>query len=110
MTRFGSIIDDTYIGIDNTEPLLRTGLQSLRNEEEISIVACPGRTSAALQNRVIEHCELLRYRFAVSRCQPPPRDSLNDVQNQRQQFDTKYAALYHPWPLIADPFPVNQAK
>ncbi len=33
-----------------------------------------------------------------------------DVQTQRQQFDTKYAALYHPWLLIPDPFPANLAR
>src|SRR5262249_47835342 len=31
-------------------------------------------------------------------------------QAQRQQFDTKYAALYHPWLTIADPFPTNLAS
>jgi phage tail sheath protein FI len=30
---------------------------------------------------------------------------MNDIQNQRQQFDTKYAALYHPWLLIPNPYP-----
>jgi hypothetical protein len=105
----GTISDDTYIGIDDSEPLKRTGLLSLRNEEEISIVACPGRTGAALQAALIEHCELMRYRFAVLDAQRPPKDSLNDVQTQRQQFDTKYAAIYHPWMLIPDPFPANLA-
>jgi phage tail sheath protein FI len=104
-----TISDDTYIGVDDTEPLKRTGLFSLRNEEEISIVACPGRTSAALQAALIEHCELMRYRFAVLDAQRSPNDSLNDVQAQRQQFDTKYAAIYHPWTLIPEPFPANLA-
>ena len=36
-----------------------------------------------------------------------PLDAIPDVQNQRQQFDTKYAALYHPWLLIDDPYPRN---
>jgi phage tail sheath protein FI len=31
------------------------------------------------------------------------------VRNQRQQFDSKYAALYHPWPLIDQPFPTTAA-
>jgi phage tail sheath protein FI len=39
-----------------------------------------------------------------------PKDTLADVQNQRQQFDTKYAALYHPWLLIPDPYPVTLAQ
>jgi phage tail sheath protein FI len=102
-----TLFDSSYVGVDDPEPLKRTGLLSLRNEEEISIVAIPGRTSAAIQGALIDHCEFMRYRFAVLDAGRPPGDSLNDVQTQRQQFDTKYASLYHPWPLIADPFPIN---
>ncbi len=96
--------DDTCIGADAAEPINRTGLQTLRNVEEISIVACPGETSPALQNALINHCELMRYRFAVLDGSPPPRDTIADVQSQRSQFDTKYAALYHPWVLIPNPY------
>ncbi|HEX6323551.1 MAG TPA: phage tail sheath C-terminal domain-containing protein, partial [Vicinamibacterales bacterium] len=103
----GTVTDSTYIGLDNVSPELRTGLFTLRNIEEISIVAAPGRTSVAMQNALINHCELMRYRFAVLDGQPPPGDSIPDIQAQRQQFDTKYAALYHPWLLVPDPFPTN---
>ena len=99
--------DMTYIGLDNVSPELRSGLFTLRNIEEISIVAAPGRTSVAMQSALINHCELMRYRFAVLDGQPPPGDSIPDIQTQRQQFDTKYAALYHPWLLVPDPFPGN---
>jgi phage tail sheath protein FI len=104
-----TVIDDIYIGTDAPNPENRTGLNSLRNEENISLVACPGRTSSRLQGALIEHCELMRYRFAVLDGPQPPSDSLNDVQTQRQQFDTKYAALYHPWVMIPHPFPTNLA-
>jgi uncharacterized protein len=104
----GTLTDASYIGVDDPNPENRTGLHSLRNIEEISIVACPGRTSAQIQNELINHCELMRYRFAVLDARRPPNDALADVQNQRQQFDTKYAAIYHPWLLIPDPYPVSQ--
>jgi phage tail sheath protein FI len=100
-----TVTDDDYIGLDAADPEQRTGLFCLRNVEDISIIASPGRTSASVQGALIEQCESLRYRFAVLDGPPPPDDSLNDVQTQRQQFDTKYAALYHPWLLIANPFP-----
>jgi len=106
----GTLADATYIGIDDPNPENRTGLHSLRNIEEISIVACPGRISSPMQNALINHCELMRYRFAVLDAHGPPQDALADVQNQRQQFDTKYAALYHPWLTIPDPFPVSLAQ
>jgi hypothetical protein len=97
----------SFIGTDNANPEQRTGLQTLRNIEDISIVAAPGRTAAAMQGALIAHCELLRYRFAVLDGSPPPRDGMADIQAQRQQFDTKYAALYHPWLLVPDPYPVS---
>src|SRR5262249_6905209 len=99
-----TLTDAHYVGVDDVNPENRTGLQSLRNVEEISIVACPGRSSPVIQNALINHCELLRYRFAVLDGQRTPADTIADIQNQRQQFDTKYAALYHPWLLIPDPF------
>ena len=100
-----TIADAHYVGLDGVVPETRTGLQSLRNEEEISLVAAPGRTSAQIQLALINHCEAMRYRFAVLDSDVPQRDSLNDVQFQRQQYDTKYAALYYPWLLIPNPFP-----
>jgi phage tail sheath protein FI len=99
-----------YVGDDSETPEERTGLHSLRNIEDISIVACPGRTSPEVLNALIVHCELMRYRFAVLDGSRPPHDTLADVQSQRQQFDTKYAALYHPWLLVPDPFPANLAR
>jgi phage tail sheath protein FI len=99
--------DTIYIGADAAQPENRTGLFTFQNIDDISIVACPGRTSALMQGALIDHCELMRYRFAVLDGPIPPLDSFNDVQFQRQQFDTKYAALYYPWILIPDPFPVN---
>lgn len=36
-----------------------------------------------------------------------PRFAIADIQAQRQQFDTKFAAIYYPWLTINDPFPIN---
>jgi phage tail sheath protein FI len=101
--------DATYLGSDNADPRLRTGLTALRNLPEISLVAIPGQTSANLQAGIISHCENARYRFAVLDA-ADGEASLNDVRQQRQQFDTKYAALYYPWLTIPDPTPPNLAN
>ena len=101
----GTLTDDSYIGDDNVDPDLRTGLFSLVNIDDVSILAAPGRTSPAMQNALITQCENLRYRFAVLDGPPPPADAIPDVQNLRQQYDTRYAALYHPWLLIDNPYP-----
>lgn len=97
------------VGQDADEPENRTGIQSLRNYEEISLVAAPGHDEAVIQQALIDHCESERFRFAVLDSPPPPNDSLTDVRTQRQMFDTKYAALYYPWLHIPDPFPTNLA-
>jgi phage tail sheath protein FI len=105
-----TLTDDLYIGFDNPTPENRTGLQTMRNIEQISLMAVPGRTSVKMQSTVITLCELLRYRFAVLDGPQPPRDMLSDVQTLRQQYDTKYAGIYHPWLIIPDPFPTNLAN
>ncbi len=106
----GTLAAEHYMGDDDPNPENRTGLQALRNIEEISIVAAPGQNTATVQNALISHCELMRYRFAVLDGNPPPNDTLAGIQAQRQQYDTKYAALYHPWLLVPDPYPINPAQ
>jgi phage tail sheath protein FI len=105
----GAVTDLTYIGDDSIDPEQRTGLFTLGNIDDISIVSAPGRTSVTVQAALINHCEMARYRFAVLDGPPPPADTMANVQVQRQQFDTKYAALYHPWVVIPEPYPLNPA-
>jgi len=111
---FDSIInvaqgDNIYLGVNSDEPRLRTGIHALGNIQDISIVAIPGQTTVAVQQALINHCENDRYRFAVLDAHAPNRDTLVDVQTQRQSFDSKYAALYHPWLTIPEPLPSNIA-
>ncbi len=96
----------TYRGDEGTNPpSSRTGIFALKNIDEISIVSVPGQTDQEVQEALINHCELMRYRFAVL-------DSgtglpVANVQDQRGLYDSKYAALYYPWLQIDDPFPQN---
>jgi phage tail sheath protein FI len=103
----GSITPLLYVGDDAVDPEDRTGIHSLRNIDQISIVAAPGRTGATVQEALINHCEVDRYRFAVLDGPPPPIDALADVLAHRQQYDTKYASIYHPWLLVPEPFPTR---
>jgi phage tail sheath protein FI len=105
-----SLSDKDFKGDDPADPRLRTGLNSLKNIEDVAIVAMPSQTGPDLQEALIDHCELMRYRFAVLDSVPEPDDTLANVQKQRQQFDTKYAALYYPWLSIPDPYPTNLAN
>jgi phage tail sheath protein FI len=97
--------DDAYKGTDNG-PGQRTGIQALIDIDEVSIVAVPGITSQVVQDALINHCETLKDRFAV--LDPAPKagnqaPDLNDIQTQRQNYDTKYAAIYYPRILVRDP-------
>jgi phage tail sheath protein FI len=102
-----TLSDADYVGVDDREPVNRTGIFALKNVDEISIVAAPGMVSDTIQQALIDHCELLLYRFAVLDGPPPPDDAIADVQALRQNYDTKYAALYYPWLTIPDPLPAN---
>jgi phage tail sheath protein FI len=92
-----------YIGVDNG-PGNRTGIQSLADILDISIVAVPGMTGAANQSvldALITQCETLRYRFAI--LDPSEGATLAGIQSQRQLFDTHYAAIYYPRVKVYDP-------
>jgi phage tail sheath protein FI len=96
--------DGDYIGQDNG-PGQRTGIQALLDIDPISIVAVPGITSQGVQSALIDHCENMRYRFAIldpapKTISPPTSGNLTDIQNQRDQYDTKYAAIYYPRIMI----------
>lgn len=97
-----NVDDSTYIGAFSDDPGSRTGVQSLENEESVSMVAVPGRTSVMVQKALIAHCEKMGYRFAVIET---PRDSnIKAAITHRQNFDTTRAAIYYPWLVVPDPF------
>jgi len=103
----GAPTDVAYIGVDNG-PGQRTGIQALIDADDIAIVAVPGVTDQNVQLALITHCEILRYRFAI--LDPAPHGgsgdvaaSLPDIHAQRNQFDTKYAAIYYPRVITLDP-------
>ena len=88
--------------------LKATGLEALAELTDIAIVALPDAGALDGDERVqaaaghlIAHAEKCRYRIAV--VDGPPRASLTDIREFRGKFDSKYAALYHPWIEILDP-------
>lgn len=86
----------------------KSGIKSLEDLEEISIVAAPGSThdvggstGADVRRLLIAHCEKMRYRVAVL-------DSVNaqlisEIRGDRSSLDSTRAGLYYPWIEIADP-------
>jgi uncharacterized protein len=85
-----------------------TGLEALSEIDDIAIVALPdggaladAELSQAAADRLISHAERNRYRIAV--VDAPQNSSITEIREFRGKFDSKYAALYHPWIEILDP-------
>jgi phage tail sheath protein FI len=103
-----TVDDDTYIGADAADPLDRTGMFALQNAPDVSIAAVPGQGTPKIQSALIDLCETSQDLFAVLDPMYPDA-AIADIQAQRQNFDTKYAAIYYPWLTIPDPMPANLA-
>jgi len=96
------------------DPAARTGLGGLEALDDVRLVLCPdlmagydGSDAAKervkmVQEAMITHCELMRYRFAV--LDAPPGLNAQQAKEWRLyvNFDTSYAAMYYPWIQIAD--------
>lgn len=85
-----------------------TGLNALGEIDDIAIEAIPDAGALdspdeqfATASLLIQHCESLKYRFAI--VDGPQGSSINDIREFRGNFDSTYAALYHPWIEIIDP-------
>jgi phage tail sheath protein FI len=81
-------------------------LAILTGIEDVSIVAAPGSSAyadaAAIQNALIGHAERRRgYRIAV--LDSAPAQTPGEMRIARGRIDSKYAALYYPWVMVANP-------
>ncbi len=88
--------DSDYIGIDSGSNN-RTGLQTLKDIDEIDIVCVPGVTSKTVQAAIIRHCELMNDRFCI--LDSKKNADLAAIQTQKNSVvsDQGYATLYYPW-------------
>jgi uncharacterized protein len=91
-----------FIGEDGG-PGNRSGLLALEDIDEVAICLVPGIYAQPVQSALTGHCETLADRFAI--LDPPPGQTVQQVQEFREPIDTKYAALYYPWVRIRDPRP-----
>lgn len=82
----------------------RTGLESLNEFDDISIVCIPDESKFpdapdALADALVTHCENRKDRFAILQAM----QSSTDIPKLRPPKATKYAAFYYPWIKILDP-------
>ncbi|MBZ5523345.1 MAG: phage tail sheath subtilisin-like domain-containing protein [Acidobacteriia bacterium] len=106
-----------YEGEDD-DPKNKTGLKSLEDISDISIVAAPGHSHhndsdsgnvtkvTQISGLLISHAERMRYRISV--LDSIDGDNLTDVRHFRAQLDSSYAAFYYPWIRIIDPISQNE--
>jgi uncharacterized protein len=92
----------------------RTGLGGLEALDDIRLVLCPDvmvgfdnsnearERIKMVQQALIDHCKLMKYRFAV--LDTPPHLNAQQAKEWREylNFDSDFAALYYPWLVIPD--------
>ena len=94
----------------------KSGLLTLEDVEDVSILAAPGSTFGALNGyqlnaraitgMLLSHCERMRYRVAV--LDSPDGAVVGEVRDERARLDSKYGALYYPWVRSFDPISENE--
>lgn len=96
-------------GHDGAQPSdadYRLALGEIAALEDVSIVAAPGSSAyvdgRAIAGSLIAHAEARRaYRIAV--LDTPPGQTPGQVREMRGQMDSRHAALYYPWVVVANP-------
>jgi phage tail sheath protein FI len=98
----------------------REGLGGLEALDDVTMVCVPDLMSAcvsgaidltgvkAVQTAVLNHCERMKYRFAI--LDAPPGMSPQEIGDWRQNqagYDSKYGALYYPWIAVPGPMGAN---
>lgn len=82
-------------------PGMRTGLESLNELDDISIVCIPDEPKfpTAIADALVTQCENRKDRIAILQAE----QSSTDIPKLRPSKATKYAAFYYPWIKILDP-------
>jgi phage tail sheath protein FI len=97
----GSPLEAIHLIGRDDGPNQRFGIQALAERKDIALVAVPGVTDEIVQQALITHCELLKYRFAVLDGRPA-ESNVTDILAHRNNYDTKYAGYYAPWLSTVD--------
>ena len=104
------------------DPARREGIGGLEALEDVTMVCVPDLMSAyllgaidldgvkAVQTAVLNHCERMKYRFAILDAPPgmSPQE-IGDWRQNRASYDSKYGALYYPWIAVPNPMGANGA-
>ena len=88
-----------------TESHLDVALAKLESWDEIDLICAPDimtnkSEAAAMQQRILEHCQKTNDRFAI--LDALPNVGVQQVRDQRQQLSGINGALYYPWLRVQD--------
>ena len=90
----------------DVDAIVNTGLKGLKQITDISIVCAPDENAVDdLQDAIVNHCELLKDRFAITQTERGAASDLGDVKPEK---GSKYSALYFPWINVFDPLTDTQ--
>ncbi len=101
----------------------REGIGALEALDDVTMVCVPDLMSSyergdldlegvkAVQTTVLNHCERMKYRFAI--LDAPPGMSpqqIGDWRKNQAGYDSKFGALYYPWIATPNPLGANGAS
>lgn len=94
---------DDYTGDPAGTRVETQGLSAIELDpyREVALVYAPNVSTDIVQ-KIIIHCETLRFRFAVIDC-PKSQNSASALDPRTSIADTTYAAFYYPWIVTSDP-------
>ncbi len=109
------VTPEDYVGFSKG-PGSRRGLLAYEEVEDIGLICIPDlmrsavdsrgfrgdRDVEAVQKAAIDYCSKQRYCMTV--LDPPPALTPVLVQEWRDRFDSRFAAIYYPWIKVMDPF------
>jgi phage tail sheath protein FI len=95
-----SVDAGVFIGVDKG-PGERTGIESFKENNVVSLIAVPGVTIPEVIVSLVAHCENEKNRFAVIDA-PIDMVKTGDLVEYRGIVDSSFAAFYHPWVQVYD--------
>lgn len=95
---------DDFVGLRENPDLPSQGLEALKLDayRDVALVYAPGVGTDIVQ-KIITHCEDLRFRFAVIDSPKGQRNATDLDPRTTLPVDSSYAAFYYPWIVISDP-------
>jgi uncharacterized protein len=103
--------DANALGSEDFDGGLANGRVHLQGLQQLALAALrevalvyapyPSNEAVAINRKIIAHCELQRFRFAV--VDTAQNDAPADLDPRRSIADTQYSATYAPWIHVSDP-------